>query len=187
MNLIKILGLAGIVAAALMAFTGSASATYLTSPMGTTFTGAYELRSGGITFDGLGTTCHQSEIKGNIEFHGAGITTGGNLTSVTFGTCTGGTVTVLKKGALEISTANPVGNGTVTWTGAEILIHTAGLKCTIKTAGTHVGTLTGSNNTMGNPVLDTGSNLPVSGFLCPALTTITGVYAGINPNWLMVH
>jgi hypothetical protein len=193
MKYIRMLGLAGLVALALTAFTGTASATYLTSPPGTTYTGAFELRSGKITFHlgGFGeVVCSKSEMKGKVEFHGIGITAGGNLSSLTFEGCEPNTVTVLKAGALEISPAATTGNGTVIWNGGEIQVHISkGPTCTIKTSSTTtIGTLTGSNITKGNAVLDLEKPaLPTSGFLCPATTVMTGLYAVISPTSLEVH
>jgi hypothetical protein len=191
MKLVKAFGFAGLITVALVALSGVASATYITSPANTTYTNTFELRSGGITFhSAVGTAaCNKSELKGKIEFHAAGITAGGNLSSATFTECGSDVITVLKPGALEFSPATPTGNGTVVWTGAEVRIHTdEGPVCTIKTTGaTDIGTLTGSNNTGGNAVLHTGKPLPLSGFLCPATTTMTGVYAVINPAFFAVH
>ena len=190
MKCIKALGLAGLATVALMAFAGSASATKLTSPAGTTYTKAFEFRSGNVKFDfSFGEiTCTESEIKGTVEFHGPGITAGGKISTLTFANCgAGNTFTVLKAGSLEIEPTAPAGDGLARWTNGEVQVKTeAGLTCTIKTSNTPIGTLTGSINREGaNAVLDlNGSKVPVSGFLCGSTAAMTNIYAVITPNYL---
>lgn len=190
MRCIKMLGLAGLVAVALMAFAGPASATKLTSPAGTTYTKAFEFRSGNVEFDfSFGKiACTESEIKGTVEFHGPGITAGGKISTLTFANCgEGNTFTVLKPGSLEIDATTPAGNGLAKWTNGEVQVKTKlGLTCTIKTSNTPIGTLTGSiNREKANAVLDlNGSKVPVSGFMCGTSAEMTNIYAVITPNYL---
>lgn len=191
MKYIKMLGLVGLAAVALMAFAGTASATTLTSPAKTTYTSTFEFRSGNIKFDTalVAITCTESEIKGTVEFHGPMLTAGGKISSLTFANCgEGNTFTVLKPGSLEIEPTTP-GNGLVRWTNGEVKVDVkGGFTCTIKTSNTPIGTLTGSINNKGaNAVLDlNGSKVPVSGAFCGTSAELTNLYAVITPNYLDV-
>jgi hypothetical protein len=191
MRCIKMLGLAGLVAVALMAFAGTASATTLTSPAKTPYTSTFELRSGNVEFDFTfgKISCTESEFIGKVEFHGNGLTAGGKISSLTFANCgEGNTFTVLKPGSLEIDATTPAGNGLVKWTNGEVKVHVkGGFTCTIKTSNTPIGTLTGSNETKGNAQLDlNGSKVPVSGAFCGTSAEMTNKYAVITPATLEV-
>jgi hypothetical protein len=192
MKPLKMLELVVVVAGVFMAGASSASATTLTSPAGSIYTGTItatagttELHSGDKSFPTV--VCHSSEAQGKVETHGVGAPAKGSLTTLDFGICTNGTVTVLQKGSLAI-TAVGGGNGTLTSSGAEIRIHTSsGPVCTFKTSSTHIGTLTGSSTTGGKATLHIGSSLiPASGFLCPGVGIWTGDYTVASPSFLDV-
>jgi hypothetical protein len=198
MKYVKMLGLLAVAAAALMAFAGTASATSITSNEGTTPTinasaGKTELHPGsGTSF--LTVSCNKSTVKGAVEQHGAGVTVKGKIaqpTDLTFTECSD-PVTVLAGGSLEVHAISPTGNGTLTSSGAEVRVHTSeGPVCTFKTSGTHIGTLTGSDNTKGHAVLHIGAAgsapIPASGFLCPSTGLWTGSYTITKPSSLSIH
>jgi hypothetical protein len=152
MKYAKMLGLLAVAAAALMAFAGFASASVVTSPAGTTYTGELkaETENGhAILHSENAPTAFTVEcggtVTGKVEKHGSGVTPGGNISSLVFNNCTNGaTVVVNKAGSLEAHALGS-GNGTVTSTGAEITIHVPvlNIKCIYTTNSTDVGTLTG--------------------------------------------
>ena len=180
MKYVKMLGLLAVAAAALMAFAGPASATILTSPAGTTYTGAIEATSTNGELHGSFVTvkCTHSVAKGSVASHG-GAEVHGNVSSLTFTGCNYAT-TVGKAGSLTISGTNAVKS-----TGAEVSIHTSVGTCVFTTNGTPVGTLT-----EGTPaVLDINSSkIPRTGgnFLCGSSGEWTGSYDLTTPNDLWV-
>ena len=186
MKYVKMLGLLAVAAAAMMAFAGVASATTLTSPSGTTYTGNIAASAGLTELHGeaFSVACNKSAVSGKVEKHGAGVTAGGNIGSLTFSECSF-PVTVLKAGSLEVH-ATSGGNGTLTSSGAEITIHGPfGINCLYKTSGTDVGNLTGGSNAK----LDIDSSLiPRTGdsAFCGAAGEWTGSYNVTTPNPLIV-
>ena len=197
MKYLKVMGFVAVVAAALMAFAGIASATELTSPKGTKY-------SGGITAAAEGTTTLHPPI-GDIECSGSGvegtITNAGGSTSTVSGpitkeklTFTGcnATVKVLAEGSLEIhtKTASADGNGLLTGSGNEVTVEFAGFHCIFKTSGTTLGTVTGSSNTGGNATLDIEATIPRtggrSGAFCGSTAQWTGSYKVSSPSFLDV-
>ncbi|HET8566341.1 MAG TPA: hypothetical protein VFL77_07690 [Solirubrobacterales bacterium] len=199
MRYIKTLGLAAMALAAMMALAGTASATILTSPAGTTYTSTVKaVNSGKVTltsaFGGFGAVeCEESVVEGKVEGHGSTVTVTGEIATLTFAKCTGGTprspVGVAansgKRGSLEVhtelSTAN--GNGTVTSKGAEVIIdNTLFGTCTFTTSasGTDIGQLTGS---------DTGNaHFDIHGSIASPCGTGTweGNYTIVTPSTLTV-
>jgi hypothetical protein len=190
MKYAKILGLAAMALAALMAMAGTASATSLTSNEGTTPTIVAESSNAVLTGPfGFGTiACAKSKVEGPVEKHGAGVTVYGKIKVLTFTECTGGEVTdpVVKPGALEVHSTSTTGNGTVTSIDAQVIIHKTLLgTCTFNTAstGTDIGTLTGSNITKGNAVLDISASIPGT---CGS-GAWEGNYKVVKPSTLEVH
>lgn len=149
--------------AALMAFAGIASATQLTSPAGTTYTGSVNAATEGTgTFDSPfgAINCH-GILSHNIEQHGTGLAVKGNVSELSFD-CTGSfNVIALKKGTIEIHPIAGAGNGTLTWSGAEIEVFypMVNIKCIYTHNSTHFGTLTGSNVTGGTAKLDIAASM----------------------------
>ncbi len=189
MKYVKMLGLAAVAAMALMAFAGTASATVLTSPAGTHYTGAIQasaessllLRAG---FANI--TCTESSVAGTTENTGGpSETVRGPISSLTFSNCNA-TVHVLKTGSLEVHTIGSGPNGTLTSTGAEATVATLGTSCTYGTNNTHIGTLTGSKTTGGNATLDIEAKLTktAGGFLCASPAAWEGSYVVTNPSYL---
>jgi hypothetical protein len=182
---VKAFGLAVMIA--LTVCVGSASATTLTSPAGTPSTGPItmsaettEIHAGDLK-SFLTITCHKSHIEWAVSQHGSGVQAVGAIKKLSF-ECTQST-TVLQAGSLAVQPTGG-GNGTVTWTGLELRMHTsAGPVCTFKTSNTHIGTLTGGSWAR----LDIESAIiPGSGFLCPANAVWTGSYAVTSPSYLSV-
>jgi hypothetical protein len=180
----KILGLAAL-SIALMTLGGTATATIVTSPAGTISTSTVTATSTHSSFHGsfVSSTCTHSSLKFKVEMHGAAATAEGKLTEWTFGGCNY-LLTVRKPGALEFH-ATGGGNGTLTSSGAELVLHTSVGECVLTTAGTHIGTFTG-----GSPaVLDVGSAaLPRTGgsFFCGSAWTWTGGYTFTTPSSLLL-
>jgi hypothetical protein len=88
MRYLKQLGLLAVAAAALMVFAASVSATTVTSPEGTTYTGAIKATSSNAKLSGSFVTveCSESTLNSQVEQHGAGITVEGHL-NVEFKLC----------------------------------------------------------------------------------------------------
>jgi hypothetical protein len=204
MKYVKMLGLAAVAAAALLAFVGagSASATQLTCT-----------ESEGVkVFCPVGAEIH-SEAEGTIELHppigsinckkatGFGsLTDAGSSTTTPSGTpalttiseCNA-TVTVLQKGSLEVHTKNAGADndGLFTSKGTRVTIVYLGFHCIFETnpaTGTSVGTLTGSSTTKGTPTLDLAATVPrvggSSGAFCGSTAQMTGAISVTKPDWM---
>ena len=180
MKYAPLFGLLAVAAAALMAFTGTASATQLTSPAGTVYTSTIKAASEGSTSLhntslGITTTCTASTVEGKVESHGAATTAAGKISSLTFTGCGVSDVTVLSPGSLEVHTASGSadGNGTLTSTGAEItVLQTAiGVSCGYKTTSTDIGTRTGG----------TPATLSISSAVIPR--TFDSIFCGSSGQW----
>jgi hypothetical protein len=84
---IKFLGLAATALTALMAMAGTASATILTSPSGTTYTATIVAENEGTVsttsvFGGFGAlTCKKSAIEAKVAAHGSTVTVTGEVTN----------------------------------------------------------------------------------------------------------
>ncbi len=167
------------------AFAGTASATVLTSPAGTAFTGTKVSHSvGEVSVFGR---CKTAGIHEEVESHGAAATAVGKVTGLTFSECTT-SVTVLKTGSMEVHGLGN-GNGTVTASGFEFTSTTPALHCVYTfLKDDHLGTLTGSKNTGGTAVLHVNAVLVrTSGnFFCGATTQWTGTYVVQTPDYLDV-
>ena len=190
----RTLGLSAIAGAALLAFAGTATATQLTSPAGTVYTGSVHAESSGsIGYDTpFGPfECTSGTLAGSIGQHGAGVTVKATVTAQSFTGCSPSvTVKPLKGGTMEIHHVAGSNNGTVTSSGYEIelFFNQFGLRCVYSSNNTHVGTLTGSGVTGGTAVLDIAAALPRTGgtVLCPGQGTWTGQYKITTPDSLLV-
>lgn len=195
MKYVKMLGLAAIAAAALMAFAGPASATILTNGAGAQLgvgTVIHGNAEGTVTLHPpIGDIeCGTSTVGGTIGNAGSASTTvSGNLSTLTFGNCNA-TVTVLKKGSLEVhtKTASADGNGTLTSNGAEVTVVFAGFHCIFTTSNTDIGTVTGSKTKAAT--LDIEATIPrtggSSGVFCGSTAQWTGSYAVSSPATLYI-
>jgi hypothetical protein len=210
MKYVKMLGLAAVAAAALMAFVGAstASATVLcktpASPQPGETTGT--ICPGGWAY-GANTAIHAVNI-GTVKLDTSfktiectGSTLGGETNAeegspltgpegtLTFTGCNC-TVTVLKAGTVAIEWIPDTHNGTVTSTGNETTTSCKTIfgtvHCIYVTSATHVGTLTG-----GNPAtLSASATIPVdaehSNGLCPQESKWTASYEVTTPKPLYV-
>ena len=191
MKYIKMLGLAAIAAAALMAFVGASTASAAGLYSGATKQGvetkiestgtAAVLKAGFATIE-----CSHSEVDGKIEnAGGAGVAVSGNINTLTFTGCNA-TVDVLKKGELIVHHSSGI-NGTVTSKGAEVTVSTLGTSCVYGTpAATDIGPLEGS--TTGDAVIKASASLTriSGGFLCANPASWTANYTVSTPTPLHV-
>lgn len=189
MKYMKMLALTVVAMVAAMAFTGIASATQITSPAGTLYTGALHAETTGHTV--LHTPAGTMECKGTIssfiEQHGPGTTAKGNVTTLSFTSCTNGvTVKVLKNGLLEFHSITGGINGTVTSTGAEFEVFFSGLgiSCIYTTNSNDLGPITGGLTA----VLHVNATVPRTGGspLCGSSGNWTGSYKFTTPHYLAV-
>jgi len=195
MKCIKTLGLVAVTAIAAMAIAAPASATELTSPKGTTYTGNIAIENEGeIIFDNGAASyaCSGSTGEGKVEEQGSTVTAKGKIAKWTLTGCNMETV-VIKLGTVEIHTqeGSSNGNGTVTVSGTEVTtLGNSGLHCVYTTNGTSLGVLTGSNNTGGKAKLDLSGTVPrtagKSGAFCGTSSVITGAYTVTSPSYLEV-
>jgi hypothetical protein len=217
MKYVKMLGLAAVAAAALMAFVGasSASATVLCkvegtgTPTGTTCP-AEKAYPAGTEIHAVNTStailegepfnieCKKSTVKGKTNNEGSATeTVSGPIEVLTFEECGTSTVTVLKKGTLEIHWINPVDeggketgshDGTLTASGQEVTTETSTIfgkvHCIFVTQNADLGTLKG-----GNPASFT-ANAIISKIstnaLCPEPGRWTASYEVTTPKPLFV-
>jgi hypothetical protein len=187
MKYVKMLGLAAIAAAALMAFVGagSASATTLTCEGSACAEGAI----------GTGANFHsESNGKavldapfGNVECNS---TVQGHVTSATVATvavdglvwtnCGSDTVTTLGTGTLTITNIAGTKDGTVTSTGAKVTVEHIGTHCIFETSSTDLGRLTGTTTTGATGKFDISATIPRvggrSGAFCGSSAPWTGSY-----------
>jgi hypothetical protein len=183
MKYVKMLGLLAVAAAALMAFAGTASATTVTSPEGTLYTGTIHAESSNSKLHGSFITveCSGSTVHGKSLTHGSTATAEGAINELTFSGCNY-PVTVKNAGTL-IAHATSKGNGTLTSTGAEITIHTNVGECVFTTSATDIGTLTGGT---GAKLDIDSSSIPRTGgsFFCGSSGEWTGNYTVTSPSYL---
>ena len=185
MKYLKMLSLAAIAAAALMAFAGPASATTL-SVGGVTKNSSVSieasLKSGtsAILKDKNGTTndtCTGSSVSGSTStFTG---TPSGAVSALTFTGCSH-TTTVITKGNLSVTWTSGT-NGTVSSSGAEVTVKSTvfGVSAICKTgAGTAIGTLTGVSS--GSATMDINATTLDCGALGTSSWTGTYVTTGAN-------
>lgn len=196
MKYIKIMGLLAVAAAALMAFAGSASATTLTAPSGTVFTGTLEASAEGhVVLDNpIAKIECASTVKGAVTQHGTGVTVKGTIAKedLTFTGCTNSWhVTVVSPGTLEIHNISGTHDGTLTSSGATVESTRFGITCRYATNATHIGRLTGAPaiNEPEHATLDISAGIPFhggSGLCGEGNTTWTGSYTVTTPTNLSV-
>jgi hypothetical protein len=170
MKYVKMLGLAAVAAAALMAFVGAstASATVLCKtpgtgePTGTTCPAGWAYEKGTaihavnegtatLTTSFLDITCNKSTVQGSTDNEGsASETVTGSITTLTFEECNC-EVKVLAAGTLEVHWISGTHNGTLTSKNAEVTATCSTIfgkvHCIYSTpaTGTDLGTATGGN------------------------------------------
>ncbi len=199
MRYLKMFGLLAVAGAALMAFAASASATTITSPTGTSYTGTIEAENenGHVKLVGplnINIQCN-SFVKGEVEKHSeevGGVTqpASGPIEELTFTGCTNGyTAKVINNnfGSLKINSA-----GALTSFNTEVTVTTPlGFNCIYRTAaaGTAIGTVTDSHDTGGAATLDiNAAPIPRTGHsaFCGSSGEWNGNYVATNPSTLYV-
>lgn len=200
MKFLKMLGLAAVAAAALMAFAGAgpASATVVCKtqptagvcpsewdyPVGTK--GKASLAAG--TSAALQTTagevlvtCTASTVEGTSEnTGGATSTVKSTLTALTWSGCSS-TVKTLNPGTGELHWIAGTNNGTLTTFNTLVTVNIFGVSCSYGTgaAGTDMGTTIGGNP--GHLAVNTAINKQEGGFLCPATARFSAEYVATEP------
>ncbi len=164
-----------------LAFAGTASATALTSPEGTTYTGEIVATSTNTELDGafVSVKCGHSKTEGSIGGHGSEANAEVVLSLLTFSECNYAT-TVLKPGSLEVTSSNSLISN-----GLEFSITTSVGTCIFSTKGTSIGTLTEGKSAHWDIA---SAKIPRTGgnFLCGSSWTWTGSYDFTTPNDLWV-
>lgn len=194
----KYLKLVCLAVAATALLTGTASATTLTSPANTTYTGAVKLVSEGqmtLHNEFLAPFNCSWSLEGKTESHGAAVTAGGKVVAITMTNCTSTqSISVLNPGSLQFhtDTESADGNGDFTLVGFELSLFypAVGLTCKYGTGtGISLGTLTGSKTTKSNATVDGSSpQIPVVGssIFCGKFGTLTGSFQVSTPTYLDV-
>jgi hypothetical protein len=180
MKYIKMLGLLSIATVALLAFAGAASATTLTSPAGTTYTGTIKAESSNSSIHGsfITVSCGKSTFEGKVEQHGAGVPAEGKLSSLTFSECNYSITRTINIGVYRVHS-----NGWWTFIFG-IHIHTSVGECVF------TANATTTNFTGGSPAkidLDSAA-IPRTGgsFFCGSSGEWTGNYTITSPSSLYV-
>jgi hypothetical protein len=182
-----------------MALSASASATTLTSPAGTAYTGPVKAETEGemIVHEPLIESRCKSTFEWTPTSHGASVTVKGPVTAFYLTECSAGTtVFPVKLGTFEVHTRTEKAdaNGTLTWTGAEITSQTHApigtIDCLygIESGNSHVGVITGSTNTGTTAKVDMEVTLVRVGGspFCPVTSKWTAAYKITTPDNLNV-
>lgn len=179
--------LAAIVAA--LALAATASATTVTSPEGSAYTGKFNgVDEGGhIVLDNtIAPIACDSTFESQFGAHGSGQTAQGTMTLLRFSGCTNNWhMTVVAGGTFEVHAGEEASDGTLTSSGATIEATRFGIVCRYQTSGTDLGTITG-----GHPAtLDLEGELPFhsgSGLCGSEPAPFTGAYMVSSPTLLFV-
>ena len=203
MKYLKMLGLAAVAAATLMAWTGigTVSAATLTCggvvcPIGTVVEAENE---GHVTLHpSFGSiTCKESLIASTTTALGGKVegvtkTVKSHSTKLRFINCNegGATVTVLQPGTFEV---HSLGNGNSTLRSNGIVVTTIylGFHCIFETNNTAIGTVTSNTTTPSQATTDIFATLLAagggSGAFCGSTAQWTGFYKITKPNPLVIH
>jgi hypothetical protein len=188
MKHLKMLGLAVMAAAALMAFAGSASANpVLTSPAGTDYTGELNATASSSLLLKAGfanITCTESTVSGKVETNNT-THAAGKITTLSFNICGSATVKTLTNGALTVAPG-----GAVSGSGSEVTvaIDSLNVSCVYGTkTGTALGTLKSGTSTT-DATMTINANLPLisGGFACANPANWSGSYTVTKPTPLIV-
>ena len=174
---------ATLVVASALLFAANASATVITSPLGTTYTGVVEASSEGhLTLkgsNGLKMECN-STFKKSVQSHGASVTASFVVEDLTLTNCTNSyQVKILNFGTMEQHSLMGL-----TGTGQEITVITPmGFNCLYATKATQLGITTDTLETGGNATIHVNATLPRTGhsILCGSTGTLTGSYKITTP------
>jgi hypothetical protein len=199
MKYLKMLGLAAVAAAALMAIVGVTAASATTLEIGgVKQTGAVTIGAtlkpgtSATLVDEFGTTtdtCTESTVHGKTTTFTATGTNeiDGKVETLTFGKCSH-TTTVINPGVLYVGWIKGTTNGTVTSAGAEVTVNSTffGASAICKTGtGTDIGTLTGVKTTAEHATMDIDATKNLN---CGILgnSSWTGTYTVTTPTGLGV-
>jgi hypothetical protein len=186
MKHLKMLALAVMATAALMALAAPVSATTLTSPAGTEYTGELNYTATSSLLFEIGfidVTCTNSTIKGKVESNG-GATASGKISTLSFSSCGESTVDTLANGSFAIGSSGG-GKGAVTGSGSVVTFAVFGVSCAYKTISfPQMGPVTGG--TPATFTLDASVPLESGGILCSKTATWTGSYQVTSPGTLLV-
>jgi hypothetical protein len=147
MRSLRILGIAVMAMAALLALGGSALASTVTSPTGTAYTGKLKGTSigHGVLHNPIAKIECNVVIEGEIGKHGKGVTAEGTATNVTIGPCTNNWhVTTAAMGTVIAHWTGGY-NGTIVSDGATVETTRFGVTCRYVTNNTSLGVATGGN------------------------------------------
>jgi hypothetical protein len=152
MKCVKILGLLAVAAAALMAFAGTASATYVTTSTGgeTAEPAIHAVNEGGHVklANPIANIECSSTVEGKVESHkveDATVPASGKISTLDFTGCTNSWhVTTTKPGTLSVLWENKH-NGQLSSNGALVNTTRFGINCNYETKNTAIGTVTGGN------------------------------------------
>lgn len=170
MKYVKTLGVFPAIVVTLMALATISSATTLTSPTGTPYTGEIHTTSEGTLLMRnpiANSECH-STIRATSLTHGVGQTAqlliedllwgkSGNLNGICHGNWH---VTTITPGILQIHWKS-VGEGTVTWSGAKIRTTLFGINCIYTTNNTDLGSITDSHKMGSTATLHVSASIPI--------------------------
>jgi hypothetical protein len=188
-KLVQLLVLTVLATTATAAIAPPATATTLTSPGGTIYTGTVDTQ-GKVGWDGpfAPIECAQTTLSTLVETHGSSTTAKLPIAFFTAGQCNLSFV-LLKKGFLELHTdsASADGNATVTWSGFEIKFNTSIGECTFAANPADAGTLTGSDTANATWSIGSATLTKTAGsILCGTLATMTGSFTITSPSTLTV-
>jgi hypothetical protein len=199
MKLVKMLGLAAVAAAALMAFIGAGTASAAgtvcstatnpcTSRWATPTAMEFSLKSGtsarltttaGETLD----TCTSSTVSGKLETNTGGATTAtGTNTSITWGSCTVTTDTILP-GKLTVSSAGGGAGSVAADATIEVTINIFGTTCNYGVnSGTSLGTISEGTGSGAVFTANAVAKKLNGNFLCPETTKWAAEYVLTKPS-----
>jgi hypothetical protein len=190
MKYLRMLVFLAVTAAVPLLGAATATATTLTAPAGTVYTGTIQTSSEGYLtmHNAVGTISCQVSGEGKVEQHGAGITASGKRSTLHITGCTNGAVhPITTAGVLEI---HNLGNnrGTVTSNGARVTVTMFGFECGYSTTNTDIGELTGASTPTGHATLHVKASIPRThgSFFCGSSGNLTGAYRITTPTGLTI-
>lgn len=186
MKYVKMLGLLVVVASALASFSAVATASVLTSPAGTVYTGTVKAQGNVSLHSSIGSIPCELTLEGSVDQHGISVPAGIEVTSFTFSNCAGGAFhqATVKGGRLQMQPTGE-GNGAVASTGASFTTTIFGRECGYTTANTTLGEFTAGEHA----TIDLQASLTRShgSFYCGATANLTGSLKVSTPTGLSVE
>lgn len=191
MKYVKMLELLAVAAVALMAVVGTASATTITSSTGLTPTLHAASVGHLILHNAVGTMSCNSTLTLSVTSHGSGVTTRGQISTMSFTNCTSGTIhtdiqgMISTPGSLEFHAASTTGNATITWTGARYGTTMFGVECGYETNSTDIGEVIGGEHAVLK--IKATLNRTFGSIFCGTTGNWTGEYKFTHPTDLTFH